>query len=501
MWWMNPAAKPTAKAVAYYRHSAQDRQENSIPIQREQVQKFAKEHGIEIIREFADAGKSGLSTEGRDAFQEMLDKYVVGCAEEFEYVLVLDVSRWGRFQDIDHSAYYTGLCQEHKKKVIFTSIGFPKEDDLVHYLHLNIERYRAATYSRELSDKVFRGCVKIAEQGFRAGGPPAYGLNRLLLDESKKPVQVLEPGQRKSIQNQRVTLAPGEKSEVAVVRQIFRWFVKGNLQPKDIASALNADEVPSPGGQRWTPTSIRSILSNEQYAGTIVYNKTRQKLQAPTRRNPKDKWVRKPGAFECVVEREVFDSAQQMLEAHAQELQEKYSNDGMIKRLGALRERYGFVTPSLVAAEVTMASPVTYAKHFKSMDMAYQNLYADVLKQVKEAVVAELKTKAEHLEEYEDYIVLDRSFSILIQPSVPEPLGYQEFWAFRPDPRKEVDITLGVPLSNDGEHRILGYLVLPRLLVRNSHIRVFGSSVPKLELYGYSGLDMICDLIEQRSAQ
>ena len=97
MWWTNRRAEPEAKAVAYYRRSAQDRQENSIPIQREQVQKFAQEHDIEIVKEFADHGKSGLSTEGRAGFNEMLEDYVVGGAMDFEYVLVLNVSRWGRF--------------------------------------------------------------------------------------------------------------------------------------------------------------------------------------------------------------------------------------------------------------------------------------------------------------------------------------------------------------------------------------------------------------------
>jgi DNA invertase Pin-like site-specific DNA recombinase len=63
MWWKKQVTEIKARAVAYYRHSAEDRQENSIPIQREQIKKFAKEHGIEIIDEFQDAGKSGLSTE------------------------------------------------------------------------------------------------------------------------------------------------------------------------------------------------------------------------------------------------------------------------------------------------------------------------------------------------------------------------------------------------------------------------------------------------------
>jgi len=57
-------APALVRAVAYYRHSAQDRQENSIPIQQDQVRTWARENGVEIIREFCDAGRSGLNSEG-----------------------------------------------------------------------------------------------------------------------------------------------------------------------------------------------------------------------------------------------------------------------------------------------------------------------------------------------------------------------------------------------------------------------------------------------------
>src|SRR5580704_16402343 len=103
--WMKPKTVAVKRAVAYYWHSAQDRQENSIEIQQEQVGKFAAGHAIEIVREFADRGKTGLCAEGRDAFNEMLRDYVEGGKEDFDYVLVLDVSRWGRFQETDLSAY------------------------------------------------------------------------------------------------------------------------------------------------------------------------------------------------------------------------------------------------------------------------------------------------------------------------------------------------------------------------------------------------------------
>lgn len=494
MWWRKGAAAPAAKAVAYYRHSAQDRQENSIPIQREQVRKFAGEHGVEIVREFADHGKSGLSTEGRDGFNEVL-RLVADPAHEFDYVLVLDVSRWGRFQDTDMSAYYRGYCKKHDRRVVYTSMGFGSDGDLMHSLRLSMEGYQAAHYSRELSDKVFKGCVKIAQQGFRPGGTPPYGLRRLLLDEQRKPVQILSPGQRKSIQNQRVTLAPGDKGQVAVVRRIFRDFVQHRRAPAAIADLLNRDSIPSPGGKRWSTASVHSILRNELYVGTMVYSRTSQKLQSPSRANPREEWVRRPGAFKGVVDEKLFRRAQDRLDAEAKGRERRYSDEDMLLKLHRLHKRHGIVTAALIAGSKAMVSPATYAKRFASLDMAVQRLHAPVLRRARQAVKRQLAAKVRQLEEFNGFLVLNETLSILVQPSVPVPTGYHDYWAFRPDPRVEVDITLGVPLSNDGKYDILGYLLFPRLLVPGRGIRLFSSSDGKLELHGHRTLDVFDDLL------
>ncbi len=46
------------RAVAYYRQSAQDQQEDSIPAQRERIREWADDHDVEIVREFTD-GQDG----------------------------------------------------------------------------------------------------------------------------------------------------------------------------------------------------------------------------------------------------------------------------------------------------------------------------------------------------------------------------------------------------------------------------------------------------------
>jgi len=153
-WWeiatpQTPEA-PKLRTVAYYRHSAQDRQENSIPIQQDQVRQFTQEFGIEIIKEHADAGKSGLDVEGRPAFTEMMDEWVKK-RKDFDYVLCLDVSRFGRFQDIDLSAQYSAECKQHGKQVICTTIGKPREDDPLYPVYVQFERFRAAPAARPVA--------------------------------------------------------------------------------------------------------------------------------------------------------------------------------------------------------------------------------------------------------------------------------------------------------------------------------------------------------------
>ena len=127
--WYNPQKTFSKRAVAYYRHSAQDRQENSVEIQQDQVRKFAADNNIEIVEEYIDRGKTGLITEGREAFQRMLHDVETG-KQQFDYVLVLDVSRWGRYQKRDIAAYYSALCEMHGAKVIYRWWGRVQEGEV-----------------------------------------------------------------------------------------------------------------------------------------------------------------------------------------------------------------------------------------------------------------------------------------------------------------------------------------------------------------------------------
>lgn len=313
------AAQIGKKAVAYYRHSAEDKQENSVPLQREQVQKFATQNGIEIIFELADEGKTGLNA-NRKGFKELLSNWIQNPkAPKFDYILVLDESRWGRFQNPDEAAHYQFLAASNKKQVIYILSGFPnKQQGPISYLSTSFKRIQAGDFSRNLSRLVFNGCVEIAKQGYSVGGTSCYGLARLLLDEHKQPMGVLKKGQHKAISNARVIFTPANDETTEVVKRIFDSFVNQWHTLEHIARDLNSDGIPSPRNSIWKRESIVHILSNEVYIGTRIYNKRWGRLEKRTDEisgglNPRHEWVIVPNAFPAIIDRDTFEAAQERL--------------------------------------------------------------------------------------------------------------------------------------------------------------------------------------------
>jgi len=74
-------------------------------------------HGMRLVATYQDEGRSGLSLRQRTGMQQLL-KDVAMDQCPFSAVLVYDVSRWGRFQDTDASAYYEYHCRLHGVDVI-----------------------------------------------------------------------------------------------------------------------------------------------------------------------------------------------------------------------------------------------------------------------------------------------------------------------------------------------------------------------------------------------
>lgn len=121
-----PANSRAKRRAAEYVRMSTDHQKYSTENQSDAIRKYAEERGFELVRSYADAGKSGLRIEGREALQQLIQDVQDGTAD-FEVILVYDVSRWGRFQDADESAYYEYICRRANKQVEYCAEQFEND--------------------------------------------------------------------------------------------------------------------------------------------------------------------------------------------------------------------------------------------------------------------------------------------------------------------------------------------------------------------------------------
>lgn len=354
------------RAAQYVRMST-DHQKYSTENQADTIAAYAARRGFEIVRTYADEGRSGLNIAGRDSLQRLIQG-VRNRVTDFEAILVYDVSRWGRFQDADESAYYEFICREAGITVHYCAEQFENDGSLSATIIKNMKRAMAGEYSRELSAKVFAGQCRLITLGYRQGGPAGYGLRRHLVDERNLLKAPLARGEHKSLQTDRVILVPGPSEEVEVVRRIYRLFVLQRRSEREIATVLNEEGLRTDLGQPWTRGVIHQILSNEKYIGNNVYNRVSFKLKQKRVVNTPDMWVRGEQAFEAIVESDFFDAAQRILAERAR----RFTDDELLAKLAELFSRRGILSGIVIDEIEDMPSSSTYRSRFGSLIRAYQ---------------------------------------------------------------------------------------------------------------------------------
>ena len=354
-------------AAAYVRMST-DYQRYSIENQLQVIEDYALLRGIRLIRTYSDGGRSGLTLQRRDAMLQLLSD-VTGRRADFDLILIYDVSRWGRFQDIDESAHYEFICRRSGVQVEYCADGFQNDGSIVSTLMKGVKRAMAAELSREFSEKVLRGQTRLARLGFLQGGTPGFGLRRMLVDRDGRSKGMLRNGQKKSIHDDRVKLVPGPEKEREIVREIFRLYVEERLTPERIANILNQRGIRNGRGNRWQTETVRLLLRNERYIGVDYYNRRTQKLQCKSVAQPTHRWIRVAGLFAPIVDRELFALAQSRLNEGRE-----ISDADLFNHLTAVWCVAGRISCTNMAAIAQTPVPNTYTDRFGSLENAYRLL-------------------------------------------------------------------------------------------------------------------------------
>ena len=304
----------------YARLSRDDeRQGESVSIENQKLMlgEFCLRQGWEVKEVFVDDGWSGTNFD-RPGFRRLIEA-VRG--REVNLVLVKDLSRLGR-DYIEVGKYTDCVFPYYGCRFVALNDGVDtlRQTDEISMIFKNVIN---DIYARDTSKKIRAVRRANAESGKYMGYKAPYGYQKSPED---KHCLVIDP----------------EAAEV--VRRIFALRLAGRT-PKSIADELSMEGILPPkeyaahkkGKQDrslgiWKRETIRWILENEVYTGTLVqlrqgsisYKDHRQK------RNPRETWARVEGTHEPIVDRETWAAVQKTEKRRAPCKEEATSFSGLV---------------------------------------------------------------------------------------------------------------------------------------------------------------------------
>ena len=499
---------PLLRAAEYVRMST-EHQQYSTENQSQKIREYATKRGIHIIRTYADEGRSGLNIGGRPALQRLIEDVESGNAD-FQVILVYDVSRWGRFQDADESAYYEYRCRRAGIQVAYCAEQFENDGSPVSTIVKGVKRAMAGEYSRELSAKVFAGQCRLIELGFRQGGPAGYGLRRVLIDQHGVAKGELARGEHKSLQTDRVILVPGPDSEVRIVNLIYKWFTDEGTNEFEIARRLNAMSVRTDVDREWTRGTVHEVLTNEKYIGNNVYNRISFKLKKHRVANTSDMWIRKEDAFAPVVSPTLFYTAQGII----RERSRRYTDEDLLERLRTLYQAKGLLSGLIINEAEGMPCAAVYVHRFGSLLRAYEAIgftpdrdyrFLEVnrfLRRLHPEIVAQTESRIAELgglvsrDPATDLLSINGEFTASLALARCHLHDDRARWKIRFDTSLVPDITVAVRL--DHANRLpLDYYLLPRLDFGQAGINLAERNPAQFESYRFDTLDYFHGMAER----
>ena len=273
-------------AVSYARFSSNNQREASIEIQQEHINRYCKDNGITIIKEYVDRAFSATN-DNRPQFQQMIKDAESGL---FSYVVVYNSSRFAR--NLQDHLRYRSILESYGIRIISVNENFDEttpEGDLMSNFMMSINQY----YSKDLGRKTYLGCLETAKECKHVGGVPPYGYG---VDKDQK-YYIIE-------------------DEAKAVRIIFEMIAKGHTH-KEVVQKLESLGIKTRKGKKFK-ADFTTMLRNRKYMGEFVWN-IRRKSPILNRTTPdvlheESDVVRIPNGIPAIVSQELFYIVQRRLE-------------------------------------------------------------------------------------------------------------------------------------------------------------------------------------------
>ncbi len=273
--------------------------ENQINILREYVK---DKKDFVVIKEYVDNGFTGTNF-NRPAFNRLMQDVK---NRKIDTIIVKDLSRFGR-NNIETEEYLGNIFPFLKVRFIAVTDGFDTFEDGYgnKFLVSSVKNMVNEMYAKDTARKVNASFDIKRKNGDYIGSLVPYGYKR---DSNNKNKLVID-------------------EDVAdVVRLIFKMRCKGDSY-LSIAKVLNDDKVTTPAMYReekgickarsnsksiWRPESVKFILSNEVYIGSVVQSKTYKNNYGARKSLTNDNWCVVKNKHEAIIDLDTFYTVQDL---------------------------------------------------------------------------------------------------------------------------------------------------------------------------------------------
>ncbi|OHR48309.1 hypothetical protein HMPREF2941_11260 [Staphylococcus sp. HMSC061F01] len=293
---------PTITVAPYVRTSSiKQIDNNSIPAQLAEIEKYCKLNDYEMLPPYIDNGISGAEMENRPGLQQMLNDLK---NNKLDKIVVWKLTRLGRsMKDI------LQIIEEcEKNNVSFYSVSEHLGIDTdMNKLMLNIMGSLGEYERTILKDNIRIGASNKASEGKSVGGQPPYGYDRIdgLL-----------------IVNQH---------ESRIVKEIYQMYSQG-MNFTAIAKVLNDRHEVTKLGKPHSKDSVSYILKNKVYRGLVVYNQYVD-WKKKGRKGYNDNPIITEGEHEAIISQELWNKVQTLLKARKRHKRGNNKTDNLLTGL------------------------------------------------------------------------------------------------------------------------------------------------------------------------
>ena len=304
-----PKLASKTKVAAYARvSSGKDAMLHSLSAQVNHYKKLIQENAEwQFIGVYADEALTGTK-DSRTEFQQLLKDSRAG---KIDLIITKSISRFAR---------NTVTLLETVRELKTMNVDVYFEEENIHSISgegemiLTFLATFAQEESRSVSENMKWRIQKDFRQGIMWGGKPSLGYD---------------------LENKQLILVP---EEAKIVQLIYQLYVDGNGD-EQICKVLTSMNITPKTGSKWHWSTIRHILTNSNYTGDLLLQKTYRENHLTKRKITNngefDKYLIKEN-HEPIISRELFNKAQKIREKRFSQLKtstvkRKYAFSGLLK--------------------------------------------------------------------------------------------------------------------------------------------------------------------------